>query len=47
MTRPLLRSTDGWQLAFGFDGGFGGLETDLAVSAVTEGLVHGSSAAAE
>jgi hypothetical protein len=47
MTRPLLKSSQGRQLPFSFDGGFGGLETDFAVSAVTEGLVHGTSAAAE
>ncbi len=35
------------QLPFSFYGGFGGLESDFTVSAVTEGLVHGTSAAAE
>ena len=38
---------EGRQLPFSFYGGFGGLESDFTVSAVTEGLVHGTSAAAE
>jgi len=47
LIRPLLRSPGDWQLAFRFDGGFRGQETDLAVGAVTEGFVHRTPAAAQ
>jgi len=47
MTRPLVKSSQGRQLPFCFNGSFGGLETDLAVSTITEWLVDRSSAAAE